>query len=103
MARRGKRIVTLDANKLENYKKLIQLLYDASVFLQGFRPGALDALRLCMDVLRELNLDLIAANLSAFGKHGPSVRHNGMDSIVQTCSEMNIRRIGGDANASPGA
>ncbi|KAI6877844.1 CoA-transferase family III, partial [Hortaea werneckii] len=54
---RGKRIISLDAKKPRDKEQLLELLHDADVFLQGFRPGALDALGLGMDVLRELNPD----------------------------------------------
>ncbi|KAI7337900.1 CoA-transferase family III [Hortaea werneckii] len=87
---RGKRIISLDAKKPRDKEQLLELLRDADVFLQGFRPGALDALGLGMDVLRELNPDLITANLSAFGDYGPWARRRGFDSIVQTCSGMNV-------------
>ncbi|RMZ15785.1 hypothetical protein D0862_01504 [Hortaea werneckii] len=87
---RGKRIISLDVKKPRDKEQLLELLYDADVFLQGFRPGALDALGLGMGVLRELNPDLITANLSAFGNHGPWARRRGFDSIVQTCSGMNV-------------
>ncbi|GAB1744255.1 hypothetical protein NU219Hw_g1402t1 [Hortaea werneckii] len=87
---RGKRIISLDVKKPRDKEQLLELLHDADVFLQGFRPGALDALGLGMDVLRELNPDLISANLSAFGNHGPWAPRRGFDSIVQTCSGMNV-------------
>lgn len=87
---RGKRIVSLDAKDLEDKKKLLELLRDADVFLQGFRPGALEGLGLGKDTLRELNPDLIVASMSAFGDRGPWAGRRGFDSIVQTCSGMNV-------------
>lgn len=87
---RGKRIISLDAKKPGDKEQLLELLRDADVFLQSFRPGALDTLGLGMDVLRDLNPNLITANLSAFGNHGPWARRRGFDSIVQTCSGMNV-------------
>jgi hypothetical protein len=87
---RGKRSIQLDLQKSSDRNTLLGLAKDADVFLQGYRPGALAALDLSPEVLHRLNPNLIIANLSAYGTGGPWSTRRGFDSIVQTCSGMNV-------------
>lgn len=87
---RGKRTVHIDVKKDEDKAKLLELIKTADVFLQGFRPGALEALGLSSQKLRETNPDLIVANMSAWGRKSPWAGRRGFDSIVQTATGMNV-------------
>ncbi|CAH0037599.1 unnamed protein product [Clonostachys solani] len=87
---RGKRTVQLDLNVPEERLKLLRLLKKADIFIQGFRPGALAAYGLGPEDLAGLNPGLVVANLSAFGTRGPWSKRRGFDSLVQTCSGMNV-------------
>lgn len=87
---RGKRTISVDLANESDKHKLQELIKSADVFLQGFRPGALAGLGLSDAVLRKENPDLIIANMSAYGQHGPWAGRRGFDSIIQTCSGMNV-------------
>lgn len=87
---RGKRTVQLDVKTPEDKEKLIELLRTADVFIQGFRPGSLAAYGLSPEDLLKINPSLIFANMSAFGPRGPWSGRRGFDSLVQTCSGMNV-------------
>lgn len=87
---RGKRTVHLDVKSPADKAKLIELLRTADVFIQGFRPGSLAAYGLNPEELLKINPTLIIANMSAFGPRGPWSGRRGFDSLVQTCSGMNI-------------
>lgn len=89
---RGKRTIHLDINQQNDRAKLLELLQDADVFLQSYRPGSLASKGLDMDSLLKQRNDkpLICANLSAWGTEGPWAKRRGFDSIVQTVSGMNI-------------
>jgi len=87
---RGKRSVQLDIHDPDDKTKLLELIRTADVFLQGYRPGALEALGLGTQDLLLLNPNLIIANLSAYGPHGPWAKRRGFDSIVQTVSGINV-------------
>ncbi|KAK1970011.1 CoA-transferase family III [Colletotrichum sublineola] len=87
---RGKRTVRLDINKPSDKAKLLELLRTADVFIQGYRPGSLAARGLSPTELAAANPRLIIANLSAFGPDGPWSGRRGFDSLVQTCSGMNV-------------
>ncbi|KAF2187294.1 CoA-transferase family III [Zopfia rhizophila CBS 207.26] len=87
---RGKCTVQLDIKQPEDKAKLLELLRTADVFIQGFRPGSLAAQGLSTDELVKLNPNLIVASLSAYGPVGPWSGNRGFDSLVQTCSGINV-------------
>lgn len=87
---RGKRTVQLDIDNPSDKERLLDLVKGCDVFIQGFRPGSLDARGLGPDELVKINPNLVVANMSAFGPDGPWSGRRGYDSLVQTCSGMNI-------------
>lgn len=87
---RGKRTVQLDIHNPSDKERLIELIRTADVFIQGFRPGSLAAHGLGAEDLLKLNPSLVIANMSAFGPRGPWSGRRGYDSLVQTCSGMNV-------------
>jgi crotonobetainyl-CoA:carnitine CoA-transferase CaiB-like acyl-CoA transferase len=87
---RGKRTIHLDLHSSADKSKLLELARDADVFIQGYRPGALAALGLSPDDLVKVNPNIIYANMSAYGPDGPWSSNRGFDSLVQTCSGMNV-------------
>lgn len=87
---RGKRTVQLDIHDPSDKARLIELIGTADVFIQGFRPGSLAAQGLGAEDLLKINPSLVIANMSAFGPRGPWYGRRGYDSLVQTCSGMNV-------------
>ncbi|OSS48166.1 hypothetical protein B5807_07803 [Epicoccum nigrum] len=87
---RGKRTVQLDIKQPEDKAKLLELLSTADVFIQSYRPGSLAAQSLSNEELVAINPDLIIASLNAYGSDGPWSRRRGFDSLVQTCSGINV-------------
>ncbi|OLN83307.1 CaiB/baiF CoA-transferase family protein [Colletotrichum chlorophyti] len=87
---RGKRTIQLDIRKASDKAKLLELLRTADVFIQGYRPQSLAGMGLSPEELTATNPGLILANLSAFGPDGPWSTRRGFDSLVQTCSGMNV-------------
>jgi crotonobetainyl-CoA:carnitine CoA-transferase CaiB-like acyl-CoA transferase len=87
---RGKRTVQLDIKKSADKARLLDLLRTADVLIQSFRPGSLAAQGLSSEELTILNPNLIVANLNTYGPDGPWSHRRGFDSLVQTCSGINI-------------
>ncbi|KAK0767085.1 hypothetical protein N5P37_000818 [Trichoderma harzianum] len=87
---RGKRTIQLDIHKPDEKERLLELLRSCDVFIQGYRPGSLAAYGLSPEELQKANPDIICANLSAFGPSGPWSQRRGYDSLVQTCTGMNV-------------
>ncbi|KAF1937414.1 CoA-transferase family III [Clathrospora elynae] len=96
---RGKRTVQLDIKNIRDKAKLLNLLSTADVFIQSYRPGSLAAQGLSAEELIKANPKLIVASLNAYGPDGPWSQNRGFDSLVQTCSGINVadaERYGGD-------
>ncbi|EGR52911.1 uncharacterized protein TRIREDRAFT_53373 [Trichoderma reesei QM6a] len=91
---RGKRTIQLDIrNNPSDKQTLLNLLRTCDVFIQSYRPGSLAAHHGLspQDVQQQdINPHIIYANLSAFGPYGPWATRRGFDSLVQTCSGMNV-------------
>ncbi|KAF5698899.1 Formyl-coenzyme A transferase [Fusarium mundagurra] len=87
---RGKRTVHIDINNTEDRQKLRELIKSCDVFIQGFRPGSLAAKGFGPDEVASLNPGIIYGCMSAFGPKGPWAQRRGFDSLVQTCSGMNV-------------
>ena len=105
---RGKRTAQLDLNKEEDVSTLHTLLDDADVLLQGYRPESLAARGLSPEQLvtrrkEQGRKGIICANLSAYGSSGPWRTRRGFDSLVQTCSGMNMSEAEHFGQADPPA
>lgn len=79
----GKRCAFLDLATKDGRTRLVGLVSEADVIVHGYRPGALDALGLDHDSLREANPGLIISQHDAYGWTGPWMGRRGFDSLVQ--------------------
>ncbi|MBO1075091.1 CoA transferase [Roseomonas marmotae] len=86
---RGKRSAQLDLRVPADLARLEDLLRQADVFLQSYRPGALAARGLGAQRLAALRPGIVCASLSAYGTEGPWRDRRGFDSLVQTASGFN--------------
>ncbi|MGH7965197.1 MAG: CoA transferase, partial [Candidatus Binatia bacterium] len=68
---RNKKCITLDLSQPEGREILKQLVADADVLTENFRPGTLERWSLGWDVLHALNPRLVMVRISGFGQTGP--------------------------------
>lgn len=68
---RGKRIVRLNLKSEKGKKQLEQLITEADVLMESFRPGVMAKLGFNPDTLKRLNPRLVHCALSGFGQTGP--------------------------------
>ncbi|KAF5351563.1 hypothetical protein D9758_007210 [Tetrapyrgos nigripes] len=91
---RGKRTTQLDLTHTEDSEKLKSLARDADVFLQAYRPGALEVKGFGVDELMKMEgkrkHGIVCANLCAWGWDGPWKDRRGFDSLVQTSTGFNV-------------
>lgn len=83
---KNKKSVALDLSQTENQKKLREILRDADVLLDNFRPGVLDRLGLDETTLNALNPRLIRCSITGFGKDGPYASRPAYDAVAQAVS-----------------
>jgi len=68
---RGKRSVAVDLKQAAGRELLLELLTNADVLIDAFRPGVLDRLGLTSAVLNAANDRLVHVTIDAFGSGGP--------------------------------
>jgi len=82
-ANRGKRAITVNLEKDTGREIVRELVKRADVFVQNFRPGAIDRLGLGEPALRAIRPDLIYVSISGFGDTGPYAQRRVYDPIIQ--------------------
>jgi len=83
---RGKRAITLDLRAPRGREILLALVRGADVFVQNFRPGAVERLGIAEPDLRAVRPDLIYVSISGFGESGPYARRRVYDPVIQALS-----------------
>jgi crotonobetainyl-CoA:carnitine CoA-transferase CaiB-like acyl-CoA transferase len=83
---RNKRSLALDLKQTNDRDVFDQLIREADVFIQNFRPGTADRLGAGAKRLQEINPKLIYCSISGFGSSGPYVDRPSYDSVAQALS-----------------
>jgi crotonobetainyl-CoA:carnitine CoA-transferase CaiB-like acyl-CoA transferase len=86
---RGKLSTHIDLHVPEGRATLKRLLDDAHLFIQGYRPGGLDALGFSAAAVAAQRPGIVCVSLSAYGESGPWGERRGFDSLVQTAMGFN--------------
>ncbi|QJY49963.1 CaiB/BaiF CoA transferase family protein [Pseudonocardia broussonetiae] len=82
-ANRNKESVALDLKDPADRAVLDDLVADADVLVENFRPGVLERLGLGPDVLLARNPGLVVLSITGFGHDGPDAHRPGYDQIAQ--------------------
>ena len=93
---RNKESVCIDLRVPEGQALVRELVLDADVLVENFRPGALDDWGLGWDALHALNPKLIMLSLSGFGQTGPRASEPGFAAVAEAFSGLRY------LNAEPG-
>ena len=80
---RGKTSVVLDLKSEAGKAALTDLIRNADVFVEGFRPGVMARLGFGWDAVRTINPRIVYCSLSAFGQQGALSQHPAHDMAVQ--------------------
>jgi len=96
---RGKRSVVLDLKSEEGVGAVKALVRSADVFVENYRPGALDKLGLGYAELSAINPRLIYASISGYGQTGPQRHKGGFDLVAQGVS--GIMSVTGEPEGAP--
>ncbi|MBC7601540.1 MAG: CoA transferase, partial [Ramlibacter sp.] len=86
---RGKRSAHVDLAKDEGKAAMRELLEQAHVFIQGYRPGGLQALGFGADQVAQIRPGIVYVSLTAYGTEGPWANRRGFDSLLQTATGFN--------------
>jgi len=81
---RNKKSLTLNLKHPEGLTILKQLLSEADILIENFRPGVLEKLGLGWEVLHVLNPKLVMVRLSGFGQTGPMKDQPGFGAVGES-------------------
>jgi crotonobetainyl-CoA:carnitine CoA-transferase CaiB-like acyl-CoA transferase len=98
----GKLSAHLDLREAGDRETLHDLVRDADVFSQGYRPGALGARGFSPEAVATLRPGIVFVSLCAFGHVGPWALRRGFDTVVQTVSGITSRQGELFPGAEPG-
>lgn len=85
---RGKQGVTIDLGTAEGKQVLRDLVAEADILVENFRPGTMDKLGVGYDSLREINPALVYTAISGYGQTGPLSRRPAYDNTAQAAGGL---------------
>lgn len=88
MVNRNKRGMCLNLKEEEGLNILYDLVKDADVFVENYRPGTAKKLGIDYDTLKEINPKLIYCSISGYGQTGPYRNKGGFDIMAQGLSGL---------------
>jgi crotonobetainyl-CoA:carnitine CoA-transferase CaiB-like acyl-CoA transferase len=86
---RGKLTSFVELGSEQGRQCLRDLLAEADIFSQGYRPQALAALGFSPQETARISPGIVHVSLSAYGHAGPWAERRGFDSLVQTATGFN--------------
>jgi crotonobetainyl-CoA:carnitine CoA-transferase CaiB-like acyl-CoA transferase len=86
---RGKLTSFIELKSEQGRGRLRDLLAQADIFSQGYRPRALAALGFSPEDAAKISPGIVYVSLSAYGHAGPWAERRGFDSLVQTATGFN--------------
>lgn len=83
---RNKRCVTLDLRRDEGRALAYELVEDADVLFENFRPGTMEAWGMSPSELHAMNPELVIVRLSGYGQTGPKSSNPGFGTVAEGIS-----------------
>ncbi|MGI9335910.1 MAG: CaiB/BaiF CoA transferase family protein [Gammaproteobacteria bacterium] len=85
---RGKRSLSVDLKTDAGIAIVLKLVQRADVFVQNFRPGAIERMGLGEEAVRKLAPTIVYVSISGFGEAGPYALQRVYDPIIQALSGL---------------
>ncbi|MFD8338272.1 CaiB/BaiF CoA transferase family protein [Streptomyces solisilvae] len=86
MLSRNKKAITLYLGSPRGQELLAEMVADADVLIENFRPGTLERWGLGYDRLSEINPRLVLARVTGFGQFGPYSSRPGFGTLAEAMS-----------------
>lgn len=96
---RNKRSITLNFRDPRAHTILREMVKQADILIENFRPGTMEKMGCGWDDLRAINPRLIMARISGYGQEGPMAGEPCFDGIAQANS--GLMEITGDPDGPP--
>ena len=85
---RSKRSLTINLKDIEGIKIIKELIKNADVIVQNFRPGTMKRMGLSYEEVKKINSNIIYTSISGFGDKGPYSKQRVYDPIIQALSGL---------------
>lgn len=96
---RNKKSVEINAREAEGQQLIRDLVADADILLENFRPGTMERWGLGYDALSKINPRLIMVRVSGYGQTGPYAERAGYGAIGEAMG--GLRHVVGDPSTPP--
>jgi formyl-CoA transferase len=96
---RNKESVCIDLRAVEGQALVRDLLRDADVVIENFRPGSMEGWGLGWETLHALNPRLVMLRLSGFGQTGPRAKEPGFAAVAEAFG--GLRYLNGEPGRPP--
>ena len=96
---RNKKSITLNLREEEGQKILKELVREADVLIENFRPGTMEKWNLSYEELAEINPRLVMVRTSGFGQTGPYKSRAGFGSVGEAMG--GLRNVTGFEDRPP--
>ncbi|WP_373355508.1 CaiB/BaiF CoA transferase family protein [Pseudoroseicyclus sp. CXY001] len=83
---RNKRSIALNLKEEDDKEVFRQMIAEADVFIQNFRPGAAERLGAGYEQLKAINPNIVYCSINGFGPDGPYRDRPSYDSVAQALS-----------------
>jgi crotonobetainyl-CoA:carnitine CoA-transferase CaiB-like acyl-CoA transferase len=83
---RNKRAITLNLGRPEGQELLRELVADADVIVENFRPGVMEKWGLGPDTLLDVNPRLVMLRVTGFGQEGPYAERRAFGTLMEAMS-----------------
>jgi crotonobetainyl-CoA:carnitine CoA-transferase CaiB-like acyl-CoA transferase len=83
---RNKRSLAIDLKNKDGVAALLELVRDADILVENFRPGDLEKFGLGPDVLHRINPKLVVVRISGWGATGPYRQKLGFGTLIEAFS-----------------
>ncbi len=93
---RNKKSIAINLKDAAGVKLLLELVKEADVFVQNFRPGVVDRMGVGEEAIRAVVPDIIYVSISGFGHKGPYASKPVYDPLVQALSGLSSIQGGSD-------
>ena len=96
---RNKRSITLNTKEAADLARFDEMIREADVYIQNFRPGVAENIGAGRERLQKINPRLIYCSVSGYGRTGPEATRAGYDFAVQ--AEGGLMAITGARDGTP--
>lgn len=99
MWNRGKKSVALDMRDERARKIVHDLVAEADVLIENYRPGVAEQIGIGYEEMSKINPGLVYCSVSAFGPSGPYADYPGTDPVIQAMS--GVMSVTGEKGRGP--